>query len=69
MRKYRTIQGDTWDKIAFRVYPDYGGEKLMSILLDYNPTYADYVIFPAGIILDVPTISEPVIENLPPWKR
>ena len=69
MRKYRTIQGDTWDKIAYRVYREYGGEKLMNILLDHNPEYADYVVFPAGLMLNVPTITEPVVENLPPWKR
>ena len=69
MRKYRTIQGDTWDKIAYRLYQDYGAENLMSILLDYNPDYVDYAIFPAGIMLDVPNITAPVVENLPPWKR
>ena len=69
MRKYRTIQGDTWDLIAYRVYKEYGGENLLDILMDYNPEYIDYVVFPAGIVLNVPEITVPVIENLPPWKR
>ena len=69
MRTYITVQGDTWDLIALRMYPDVGGENLMDILLDYNPEYIHTVIFPANVILKVPEFSEPVVYNLPPWKR
>ena len=66
MRKYITRQGDMWDMIAFRMYPNIGGERLMSLLIENNSEYADYVIFPAGIILDVPDAEIPVKIN-PPW--
>ena len=69
MRKYKTVQGDTWDLIAFRVYPKIGGEKLMDILLEYNPEYIDTVIFPANVILNIPSVDIPVITKLPAWKR
>ncbi|MBR0074649.1 MAG: tail protein X [Synergistaceae bacterium] len=69
MRKYITTQGDTWDFIAMKMYPKMGAEKLMDILLDYNPEYIDIVIFPANVVLSVPEISEPVVSNLPAWKR
>lgn len=68
MRQYRTIQGDTWDMIAFREYPDRGGEKLMSVLIEANEDYADIVKFPAGIILNVPEVAKQSVNNLPPWK-
>lgn len=67
MRKYRTIQGDTWDMIAFREYPALGGELLMSALIDANPEYVDTVIFPAGVVLNVPDIEVPAVRTLPPW--
>ena len=69
MKKYKTIQGDTWDLIAFRFYPKIGGEKLMDILLEQNPEYIDTVIFPANVILNIPDVNIPVITRLPAWKR
>mgnify|MGYP002852995129 CR=1 FL=1 len=67
MRKYRTIQGDTWDIVAYRVYPDIGGEKLLHYLIDANSDYIDTVIFPAGVVLNVPEIDIPKPSTLPPW--
>lgn len=69
MRKYRTQQGDTWDLIAFRMYPKLGAEKLMSELIEANSDYVNIVIFPANIILNIPDIEIPVAKTLPPWKR
>lgn len=68
MRRYRTSQGDTWDLIAYRMYPFVGKENLMSRLIEQNPDYADTVIFPAGVIIYVPEISKPEQNTLPPWK-
>lgn len=67
MHKYRTIQGDTWDKIAFREYPALGRERLVSTLIEANARYSDIVIFPAGIVLDVPEVDVPRVNTLPPW--
>lgn len=69
MRTYRTEQGDTWDLIALRVYPDIGGEKLMDILLEANPEHINTVIFSANVKLNIPDSEVPVIVNLPAWKR
>lgn len=69
MRTYRTEQGDTWDLIALRVYPDIGGEKLMDILIETNPEHINTVIFSANVKLNIPDSEVPVIVNLPAWKR
>ena len=69
MRKYKTIQGDTWDLIALKFYSKVGAEKLMDILIDSNSEYVNTVIFPANVILNIPDADIPVITSLPAWKR
>jgi phage tail protein X len=69
MRTYRTRQGDTWDIVALRMYPDLGGEKLMSFLMQANPVHATTVVFPANVRLNVPDADIPEVEDLPPWRR
>ena len=44
MEKYRTIQGDTWDRIARRFY---GDERYLDLLMEGNPECLEYLIFPA----------------------
>lgn len=68
-KTYRTVQGDTWDLIALRVYPKLGAEKLMDVLLEANSAYRSTVIFPANIELTIPEVAEPIVYPLPPWKR
>ncbi|SFJ74158.1 tail protein X [Succinivibrio dextrinosolvens] len=69
-KNYVTVQGDTFDKIA---YAQMGSEFQMSKLIEANPAYSHYAIFPSGITLVIPdsdttpqTINP---ELLPPWKR
>ena len=65
--KYRTMQGDTWDVIAKKLW---GNEKLFVKLMEANPEHREIMFFPEGIELAVPemeTVSAP--EVLPPWKR
>ena len=69
MTTYITVQGDTWDLIALRMYPKIGAEKLMDILLEANPDYMHTVIFPANVALNIPDVDVPVISSLPAWKR
>ena len=69
MRNYKTIQGDTWDLIAYKNYPDFKGELLMSVLMEYNPEFIDTVIFSAGQQLLLPDLELPVSDSLPPWLR
>ena len=69
MTTYITVQGDTWDLIALRMYPKIGAEKLMDVLLEANPEYMHTVIFPANVALNIPDVNVPVISSLPAWKR
>ena len=69
MKTYTTEQGDTWDLIALRMFPNIGAEKLTDILLDYNPEHIHTVIFPANINLNIPEVNVPVVSSLPAWKR
>ena len=69
MITYRTVQGDTWDLIALRMYPKIGAEKLMDVLLEANPEHMHTIIFPANVILNIPEVDVPVISSLPAWKR
>ncbi len=63
---YMTISGDTWDKIAYQVY---GTEQLAGLLMDANTKYLETVIFPGGILLNVPNLlKKNNISGLPPWK-
>lgn len=65
---YSTVQGDTWDGIAYKLL---GSEGYMHRLIALNPDYAHLVVFPSGVLLNVPEISKPERDrsNLPPWKR
>ena len=69
MSVYRTVQGDTWDIIALRMYPKLGGEKLMDRLLEANSEHRDTVSFAADVLLQIPDVEIPVVSSLPPWKR
>lgn len=65
---YTTIQGDTWDGIAYKLY---GDEKYMKNLIEANWLYADTMVFSAGVELTVPEISdeEKDDDNLPIWRQ
>ncbi|MBQ2616704.1 MAG: tail protein X [Synergistaceae bacterium] len=67
MGQYRTVSGDTWDLIAYKVYPKHGRERLMSALIGANPQHINTVIFPAGITLSIPEPDIPTPRTLPPW--
>lgn len=66
LNTYTTTQGDMWDNIAYKLY---GSEAGMNTLLDANKQYADIVVFPANIVLQVPEYTAPKTSNLPPWRR
>lgn len=69
MRKYRTVQGDTWDLIAYRHYPKQGRELAVSTLIQANTQYISTVIFPAGCIIELPDIPAKKAGGLPPWMQ
>lgn len=67
MRKYKTISGDTWDMIAYKVYGDC---KYIDKLMEANINLAEVFIFSANTIINCPEISvEITADTLPPWKR
>lgn len=66
MKQYKTIQGDTWDLIAKR---EYGDEKKLDVLMANNYDLLDYVVFPAGILVNIPEISKDDRQGLPDWRK
>lgn len=63
---YTTKQGDRWDAIAYKVL---GDENYMSQLIAENKQYRDVYIFPAGVTLVIPEVTEPAESSAPPWRR
>lgn len=66
MKTYRTIQGDTWDAIAYRLT---GSETFMTPLIKANPDYINTGIFEAGIMLQIPENEAETSAHLPIWRR
>lgn len=63
---YKTVQGDMWDSIAYKLY---GDVNRVDVLIAANPQYRKIYIFSAGIELEIPDIEENMTPNgLPPWK-
>ena len=70
-RVYRTVSGDTWDLIAYKVY---GNEKYFHRLIRNNLNLIDVSILPADIPVIIPDFIEELEQEiqeskLPPWKR
>ena len=66
MTKYTTIAGDMWDGVAYKTL---GDEAYTDKLMKANPKHRHIVVFPAGIVLDLPEPETEVSASLPPWKR
>lgn len=62
---YKTIQGDTWDMVAKKVY---GAERHLDYLMAHNFDLLDYFIFPAGIEINTPDLPLEQEEDLPAWR-
>lgn len=63
---YRTVQGDTWDYIAYKTM---GSERYMNQLVEANTLHRDTSVFDANIVLVIPAVTGQASELLPPWKR
>jgi phage tail protein X len=63
---YITVQGDTWDMVAFKLYSK---ASMLSLLIKANGQYAATAIFSAGILLKVPIEPAELPTDLPPWRR
>ena len=69
VKVYRTISGDTWDLISYKVY---GSEGYFHDLIRSNLRLIDIAIFNANIPIIIPEITDEENDNderLPPWKR
>ncbi len=66
MSAYKTVQGDTWDLIA---YKKLGSTSYTDQLIRANPEHINVFQFPAGVTLTLPEIEEDANDLLPPWKR
>lgn len=65
MKKYRTIQHDSFDSIAFRKW---GGSKLCHKLMAANIEYMDALFFEPGVELNLPEVkARGKAASLPPW--
>ena len=62
---YETVQGDTWDKIAYQVY---GDEKYAGYLMENNRLLLEYLVFPGGVTLSTPDLADELDEDLPIWR-
>lgn len=65
MNTYTTVQGDTWDMIAYRTM---GSCDYVDQLMNANQQYIDIFIFSAGITLQIPEVQETAGEPAVPWR-
>jgi len=66
MATYTTVQGDMWDSIA---YQQLGSCQHAGALMLSNQDYLNYFMFPAGIALTLPEITDTAPGTAPPWKQ
>ena len=65
--EYETRYGDSFDQLALEFY---NNEKLAHLIMDFNPDYADVIIFDSNIALQIPIYEESQsVESLPRWQR
>ncbi len=67
MSTYTTVQGDTWDSIAYKAYGA-GHESQAGTLMQNNWDLLDYFVFPAGIVVQIPELDTDT-SDLPPWRQ
>ncbi|MCX4294367.1 MAG: tail protein X [Prevotella sp.] len=64
-----TVQGDTWDTIAQRIY---GNTLRTQNLMEAkeNIQLLDFQVFPAGIEVTAPEVEESTLtDDLPEWRK
>lgn len=64
-RTYTTVQGDTWDSIAYKAL---GSGSLTARLIEEDPEHRDFYFLPAGIELALPEEEPATAADLPPWR-
>jgi phage tail protein X len=64
MKIYRTISGDQWDLISFKVY---NSEYYVDKLVEANISHIRTIYFDAGISLTIPDVVKPIPINTNSW--
>jgi len=62
---YTTIDGDTWDMIAKKVYDD---ESKTDFLMFNNTNLLNILVFSSGIVLETPPLPTKRQSLLPEWR-
>jgi hypothetical protein len=63
-----TIQGDTWDQVAFRLWGP-GGEVLCDRLMALNPEHSQTAFFSGGVELKIPATDGVATRAAPFWQE
>ena len=62
---YTTIEGDTWDLIAKKVY---GDESKTDFLMENNIKLLDTLVFSGGVVVETPPLPVEKSMLLPDWR-
>lgn len=69
MKTYTTIQGQTWDQIAYEIF---GDEYMCDKLMELNRDKINIFVFPAGVNLLLPdresALKRTVSSDYPTWR-
>lgn len=66
-KEYTTREGDTFDALALEMY---GDESLAHYIIEFNPDFADVLIFEANVALRLPIVENvETPDTLPPWRQ
>ena len=69
MNTYTTVQGQTWDQIAYEVFKN---EYMCDKIMDLNRDKLNIFVFPAGVEILLPdkedTLKQTVPSDYPAWR-
>lgn len=67
MDTYTTIQGDTWDLIAYKTL---NNELYADKVMQANPDLIDIFVFSAGTVVNIPVLDDDTEDtsDFPPWR-
>lgn len=69
MKTVKTLSGDTWDVIAWRIWGDGADRGHMADLIEANPEHINTAIFSGNVAINVPEVAEAEPVSIPPWRQ
>ena len=69
MKTVKTLSGDTWDVIAWRIWGDGADQGHMADLIEANPEHIDIAIFSGNVAINVPEVAEAEPASIPPGRQ